>query len=65
MLLEPFKNASSGRTGWIIAEYLHRIGHNVICIAGKTSANPSFFPSERVSGWNSRWYAEIMQGNSH
>ena len=33
---------SSGRTGWLIAEYLYRMGHNVICIAGKTSANPTF-----------------------
>ena len=40
--VRAIQNASSGRTGWIIAEYLHRIGHNVICIAGKTSANPSF-----------------------
>ena len=40
--VRAIQNASSGRTGWIIAEYLHRMGHNVICIAGKTSANPSF-----------------------
>ncbi len=40
--VRAIQNASSGRTGWLIAEYLHRMGHNVICIAGKTSAHPSF-----------------------
>ena len=40
--VRAIQNASSGRTGWLIAEYLHRMGHNVICIAGKTSASPSF-----------------------
>ena len=40
--VRAIQNASSGRTGWLIAEYLYRMGHNVICIAGKTSANPTF-----------------------
>ena len=40
--VRAIQNASSGRTGWIISEYLHRMGHNVICIAGKTSAVPTF-----------------------
>ena len=40
--VRAIQNASSGRTGWIISEYLHRMGHNVICIAGKTSAAPTF-----------------------
>ena len=40
--VRAIQNASSGRTGWIIAEYLYRMGHEVICIAGKTSANSSF-----------------------
>jgi len=49
--VRAIQNASSGRTGWLIAEYLHRMGHNVICIAGKTSANPSFeLPDIRRDG---------------
>ena len=40
--VRAIQNASSGRTGWIISEYLHRMCHNVICIAGKTSAAPTF-----------------------
>ena len=40
--VRAIQNASSGRTGWMIAEYLHRMGHDVICISGKTSASPSF-----------------------
>ena len=40
--VRAIQNASSGRTGWMIAEYLFRMGHDVICIAGKTSAAPSF-----------------------
>ena len=40
--VRAIQNASSGRTGWMISEYLHRMGHNVICIAGKTSATPTF-----------------------
>ncbi len=39
--VRAIQNASSGATGWTIAEHLHRMGHNVICIAGKTSAQPS------------------------
>ena len=49
--VRAIQNASSGRTGWLIAEYLHRMGHNVICIAGKTSADPSFeLPDVRRDG---------------
>ena len=45
------QNASSGSTGWTIAEYLHRMGHQVICIAGKTSSHPSFtLPDVRRAG---------------
>ena len=40
--VRAIQNASSGHTGWCIAEYLHRFGHNVTVIAGKTSADPSF-----------------------
>jgi len=40
--VRAIQNASSGSTGWSIAEYLHRKGHTVTCIAGKTSASPSF-----------------------
>ena len=40
--VRAIQNASSGRTGWLISEYLHRMGHDVICIVGKTSARPTF-----------------------
>ena len=40
--VRAIQNASSGHTGWCIAEYLYRFGHNVTVIAGKTSADPSF-----------------------
>ena len=40
--VRAIQNASSGRTGWAIAEYLFRFGHDITVIAGKTSANPSF-----------------------
>ena len=40
--VRAIQNASSGATGWTIAEHLHREGHQVICIAGKTSASPTF-----------------------
>ena len=40
--VRAIQNASSGRTGWTIAEYLHRQGHIVTVIAGKTSADPTF-----------------------
>jgi phosphopantothenoylcysteine decarboxylase/phosphopantothenate--cysteine ligase len=40
--VRAIQNASSGQTGWYIAEYLHRFGHKVTVIAGKTSAAPSF-----------------------
>ncbi len=35
-------NYSSGRTGWDLCEYFHRMGHNVICLAGNTTTSPSF-----------------------
>jgi len=35
-------NTSSGRTGWAIAEHLHRMGHDVVCLVGHTSSNPTF-----------------------
>jgi phosphopantothenoylcysteine decarboxylase/phosphopantothenate--cysteine ligase len=40
--VRAIQNASSGRTGWAISEYLYRFGHDVSVIAGKTSADPSF-----------------------
>ena len=40
--VRAIQNASSGQTGWYIAEYMFRFGHKVTVIAGKTSADPSF-----------------------
>ena len=40
--VRAIQNASSGFTGWRIAEYMYRKGHSVTCIAGKTSASPEF-----------------------
>ena len=40
--VRAIQNASSGQTGWYIAEYLFRFGHKVTVVAGKTSADPSF-----------------------
>ena len=40
--VRAIQNASSGETGWYIAEYIYRFGHIVTVIAGKTSANPTF-----------------------
>ena len=34
-------NHSTGRTGWSIADYLYRYGHNVFVIAGRISFEPS------------------------
>jgi phosphopantothenoylcysteine decarboxylase/phosphopantothenate--cysteine ligase len=49
--VRAIQNASSGQTGWAIAEHLYRMGHDIICIAGKTSAPPSFhFPDVRSDG---------------
>ena len=49
--VRAIQNASSGSTGWTIAEYLHRMGHHVICIAGNTSARPNFtLPDIRRAG---------------
>ena len=35
-------NYSSGKTGWHISEYLFRMGHDIICIAGNTTVLPNF-----------------------
>ena len=40
--VRAIQNASSGETGWYIAEYIYRFGHDVTVIAGKTSASPTF-----------------------
>tara|TARA_B110000116_G_C16756413_1_gene546074 strand:- start:125 stop:1315 length:1191 start_codon:yes stop_codon:yes gene_type:complete len=40
--VRAIQNASSGKTGWAIAEHLFMKGHEIYCIAGKTSASPSF-----------------------
>lgn len=40
--VRAIQNASSGATGWRIAEHLYRMGHEVICIAGVTSSDPNF-----------------------
>ena len=42
-------NTSTGKTGWAIAEHLHRMGHDVVCLVGHTTANPTFpLPDVRV-----------------
>ena len=49
--VRAIQNASSGSTGWTIAQHLHRMGHTVICIAGKTSVQPDFgLPDVRRAG---------------
>jgi phosphopantothenoylcysteine decarboxylase/phosphopantothenate--cysteine ligase len=40
--VRAIQNASSGQTGWYIAEYIYRFGHKVTVIAGKTSSHPTF-----------------------
>ena len=35
-------NTSTGKTGWAMAEHLHRMGHDVVCLVGNTSINPNF-----------------------
>lgn len=40
--VRAIQNASSGYTGWRIAEFLYRQGHDITCIAGKTSSEPEF-----------------------
>ena len=40
--VRAIQNASSGATGWRIAEHLYRMGHDVVCIAGVTSSDPRF-----------------------
>jgi len=49
--VRAIQNASSGKTGWIISEYLYRNGHDVICIVGKTTERPNFnLPDIRLAG---------------
>ena len=49
--VRAIQNASSGSTGWTIAQHLHRMGHTVICIAGKTSMQPDVgLPDVRRAG---------------
>ncbi len=36
------QNTSTGETGWSIAEHLHMMGHEVICITGNTTRGPKF-----------------------
>lgn len=40
--VRAIQNASSGETGWYIAEYIYRFGHDISVIAGKTSSKPTF-----------------------
>jgi phosphopantothenoylcysteine decarboxylase/phosphopantothenate--cysteine ligase len=40
--VRAIQNASSGKTGWAIAEHLFMKGHDVHCIAGKTSSSSRF-----------------------
>ena len=40
--VRAIQNASSGATGWRIAEHLYRMGHDVVCIAGVTSSSSNF-----------------------
>ena len=40
--VRAIQNASSGATGWRISEHLHRMGHDVVCIAGVTSSDSHF-----------------------
>jgi len=49
--VRAIQNASSGKTGWIISEYLYRNGHDVVCIVGKTTEKPNFeMPDIRLAG---------------
>jgi phosphopantothenoylcysteine decarboxylase/phosphopantothenate--cysteine ligase len=49
--VRAIQNASSGSTGWTIAQHLHRMGHTVICVVGKTSVTPEFkLPDVRLAG---------------
>ena len=50
--VRAIQNASSGRTGWAIAEYLYRFGHDVTAIAGKTSVSSSFTLPNTVRAGN-------------
>ena len=40
--VRAIQNASSGATGWRIAEHMYRMGHDIVCIAGVTSSDPNF-----------------------
>jgi len=59
-------NTSSGNTGWSIAEYLHRMGHDVVCISGITSRKPKFcLPDIRIADSSDSMLAEsILLANS-
>ena len=59
-------NTSSGNTGWSIAEYLHRMGHDVVCISGITSRKPTFsLPDIRIAESSDSMLAEsILVANS-
>ena len=59
-------NTSSGNTGWSIAEYLHRMGHDVVCISGITSRKPTFsLPDIRIAESPDSMLAEsILVANS-
>ena len=35
-------NSSSGRTGWVIAEHLYRMGHSVDIVSGEVTSHPTF-----------------------
>ena len=49
--VRAIQNASSGKTGWIISEYLYRNGHEVVCIVGKTTEKSNFkLPDIRHAG---------------
>ena len=49
--VRAIQNASSGKTGWIISEYLYRNGHDIICIVGKTTERSNFIlPDIRLAG---------------
>ena len=39
------QNSSSGKTGWLISDYLYRMGHNVTVVHGETSTTPPSFLS--------------------
>ena len=55
-------NTSTGKTGWSLSEYLYRMGHRVVCVAGKTSADPKFnLPDVRKSDSPERMLQEAIR----